>query len=242
MNIVNNNKRGMTLLELLIGIFIIAILIAGGGFQLKGLIHRAKVSAAKTTITGFGLALSMIKDDTGLYPVELEDTKEADAPDGFSNRNWCGPYAMTISLIDPWGNPYEYELEEGIVFGPQDFKKHTPPQWENINFSTLPGKGTIIVENPPKGITAGRALLNGSEIISPYEFQHTIPEIRKVITFSKSNTLSIKLESNPHEHIVIRIISPLNKGTTFILYSKGRNGAKNDKEDEDYDDIKYGDF
>lgn len=237
---VNNNKKGMTLLELLIGVFIITVLIAGGGFQLKGLVQRAKVSAAKTTITGFGLALSMIKDDTGLYPEELADTKEADAPEGLSNRNWYGPYAMTISLIDPWGNPYEYELEEGILFGPQDFLTHID---ENIVFSALPGKGTIIVENSPKGVTAGRIEINGEEIVSQDELKHTTPRIEKTIyNLNSSNILHIWLQSDPKDTVVIKITSALSKNTTFTLYSRGRNGAKNYKEDVDYDDIVYGDL
>ncbi len=236
-------KRGMTLLELLIGVFIIAILIAGGGFQLKGLIQRAKVSAAKTTITGFGLALSMIKDDMGIYPPSLAGTKEAslpeDFPPGFDNRNWCGPYAMTLSTTDPWGNDYVYGLDEGIVFGPQSFETHTD---ENIVFSALPGKGTIIVENP--GITSGRIEINGEEIVGPDEFKHTTPKIEKdIYNLDRSNILYIWLQSDPKKHIKITITAALSKDTTFTLYSTGRNGITDyDEEDEDYDDIEYGDF
>ncbi len=46
------NTRGMTLLELLVGISIILILIAGAGLQIRGLIQKAKVIAAKATING----------------------------------------------------------------------------------------------------------------------------------------------------------------------------------------------
>ena len=143
-------------------------------------------------------------------------------------------------VLDPWGNPYEYELDEGIVFGPQSFETHID---ETIIFTAMPGEGTIVVENSPKGVTSGGIEINGEEIVSPYEFQHKKSRIEKTIyNLDRSNILHIWLHSDPHDNIVIKITSALSKNTTFTLYSKGRNGAKNSKEDVDYDDIKYGDF
>lgn len=234
--------HGMTLLELLIGIVVIITLIALAGFQVKGLLQKAKVSAARTTINGLALCLSMIKDDTALYPAKvatplepLDFIKQAEPPDGFSSRDWYGPYGQTLSLTDPWDNPYFYELNEGTIFGPGTYQKRTPPTWETAAFSAHFGKGTLIIDNP--GITAGRMKLNGDEVVSPYEFKHTVPTIVKTINLSANNTLSIRIASNPSEHIVIKITSPFTKDTTFTLGSCGR-----DREKDTDDDIVYGGF
>ncbi len=230
--------HGMTLLELLVGVVVIIILIALAGFQVKGLLQRAKVSAAKTTINGLALCLSMIKDDTCFYPVELSDTQSAEPPDGFSSRDWYGPYGQTLSLTDPWNNPYFYELNEGTIFGPGTYQKRTPPAWETVAFCAPCGKGTLIIDNP--GITAGRMKLNGSEVVSPDEFKHTVPTIVKAINLSANNTLKIRLASNPSEHIEVKITSPFSKDTTFTLGSYGRDGEKDGTK---YDaDIEYGGF
>ena len=196
----------MTLLELLIAITILAILIAGAGFQLKGLIQRAKISAAKSTIVGFGLSLSMIRNDTGLYPEQLSDVQRGDSPFEPCPGKWYGPYGETLSRIDPWGNEYDYKLVEGVIFGPGTFEKHTPPIKETCVFSAPSEKGTVIIHN--HGITAGRVWLNGEEIVSPDDFkQHEDDSIIEVVELLSSNILQIRLTSNPAREIELKITS-----------------------------------
>lgn len=229
----------MTVLELLIGTCVIMIIIALVGFQMRGLFQRAKVSAAKSTINAYALCLGMVRDDAFIYPAALSDVKEAAPPAGFSYRDWCGPYGQRLPVNDPWGNPYFYELTEGIVFGPDNCERTTgPPFDQTFAFSAPSGSGTLCIAN--FGVLhAGRVWINGEEIVHPNEFQNGIPEIVKAVTLSSGNSLRVRLMSNPNEYIVIRITSPRSRKSTFRLRSLGRN-----REDDDGtgDDIEYRKF
>ncbi len=233
------NSHGMTLLELLITVGVITILIAAGGVKIKGLVQRAKVSAAKVTINGFALCLSMMKDDTGLYPLNLSDTKEATPPQGFSQRDWYGPYGATLSLTDPWGNPYFYDLQN-TVFGPQDFERtEGQPYEKTFIFPASPGEGMLVISNP--GITSGHVILNGEEIVSENEFQRITPTIIKIVDLLASNSITIRLASAPGISITVSIsTSTLSKDAIYILGSYGSDGQTGGTKYEA--DLAYGDF
>jgi type II secretory pathway pseudopilin PulG len=233
----------MTLLELLIGTIVIMILLALIGFQLRGLVQKAKISAARATINGFALCLSMAKDDTGLYPKLLRDLKEAQPPacDGFSFKGWSGPYGGTLSLNDPWGNEYQYELSERTVFGPEVIERETGiPYNETFTFLATAGPGTLIIDNP--GVTAGSIILNGEEVVSPHEFKHTTPVIIKSVTLLDSNTITITLQSKPGMTITIKLTAEMtSKEATFTLWSWGKDG--DDEGSGKYDaEIIYGTY
>lgn len=228
----------MTLLELLIGSLITMMLIALVAFQVRGLFQKAKVSTAKSTINAYALSLGMIKDDTFLYPKALSDTKEASPPEGYSYRDWCGPYAQRLPLNDPWDNPYFYQLNEGLVFGPETYERQTPPVWITLGFSGPSGNATLVIDNP--GITAARMYLNNVEVVSPFEFQNIIPLITKALNLLSNNTIRLRITSNPNEHIVVRITSPRSRRSTFTLKSYGRDGKEGGTK---YDaDIEYGEI
>lgn len=226
------NTRGMTLLELLIGVSIILMLIAGVGLQTRGLIQKAKVIAAKATINGFALCLSMIKADTSLYPEQLKDVQKATRPGTssqtvkFSARDWNGPYAETLSLKDPWGNDYFYWLTESTVFGPEAIERTTgQPYEETFTFEATPSppKATLIVENP--GVTSGSITLNGEEIVTEDEFKNTVPLIIKKVDLLASNTLTIRLASTPGLSINLRIAALVTSpDAMFVLGSMGKDG------------------
>ncbi len=233
------NSHGMTLLELLITVGVITILIAGGGVKIKELVQRARVSAAKVTISGFALCLGMMKDDTSLYPLNLSDTKEGAPPQGFSQRAWYGPYAATLSLTDPWGNPYFYELQN-TVFGPQEFERTMGgPYDETFVFSASPGEGMLVISNP--GVPSGSVVLNGEEIVSEDEFKTITPTIMKVVDLLASNSITIKLAGAPGISIRVSIsASSLSKDAIYLLGSYGKDGEVGGTK---YDaDIVYGDF
>ncbi len=228
----------MTLLELLVGVSIILILMAGAGLQIRDLIQKAKVIAAKATINGFALCLSMIKADTSLYPEDLEDVKGATAPDTssetakFSANDWNGPYAMTLSLKDPWGNDYFYWLTETTIFGPVTIERTTgQPYVKSFNFTTAAGYGTLIVENP--GVSSGSITLKEAgdleevEIVTEDDFKKIIPLIIKDnVWLGESNTLKITVWSTPGLSINLRITASVTSpDATFILGSKGKDGV-----------------
>ncbi len=240
------NSFGMTFLELLMGVVVVIILIALVGFQVTGLLQKAKVSAAKTTMTGIALCLGMIKDDTGLYPEKLEDINEPGPPDtigtvDFSARDWYGPYGGTLSLTDPWGNDYEYTLQN-IVFGPDSFEREGGGQFEETFYfdADAAGPGTLIIENP--GVSSGSIELNDEEIVSQDEFKKITPStVKEVTLLVGENKLYIKIGGTPGITITISIsASATSKDATFALWTYGKDG---DEGGSKYDaDIVYGTY
>ncbi len=111
--------RGMTMVELLIGVVVSIFLLMAIGIRFRNIIQRARVSSAKATVSTLALALGSMKDDTGIYPAALIDLKSSAAPAHLNipSRFWSGPYLPPrVSLIDPWGNPYFYELMGSGIF------------------------------------------------------------------------------------------------------------------------------
>ena len=99
------NKKGFTLVELMLVVIIISILVAMVAPRLAGRSEQAKVAAARADIeANLSSALDLYEIDNGSYPDKLDDliTKPASAP------NWKGPY-LKKKPMDPWGNPYVYK-------------------------------------------------------------------------------------------------------------------------------------
>ena len=233
-------QRGMTLLELLVAMAILVIIIGMSGIKLSRVLQRARVAAAKSTISGFGLSLSSLKLDTGSYPQLLSYTKEAETPVGFSSSSWYGPYAETLSLVDPWGNNYYYKLIDDVVFGPTVFERTMgPPYDETFTFSATAGTGKLLIDNSSLPINSGRVWLNGSEVVSPNEFGGGVTSIEKDVTLLTNNTLRVRLTSSPGNSFILSVTSP-SATAGFILLSYGRGGESGGLDFEA--DIIYGEF
>ncbi len=81
--------RGFTLVELIVGLLLIAVLTAVAMPFYKGYKERARVSQAITDIAAISLAVDNYRIDNRAYPASLADI-------GLAGR------------LDPWGNPYVY--------------------------------------------------------------------------------------------------------------------------------------
>ncbi len=103
-----HTARGMTLIEILVVLVLIAVVmgIVGGNFLGKG--EKAKADAAKIEIGQIGQTLDLYKLETGRYPTTQEGLQALiTAPSGVAN--WNGPYWKNATLPkDPWGNEYKY--------------------------------------------------------------------------------------------------------------------------------------
>lgn len=98
------NRKGFTLIELMVVVVILGILAGAAIMTLGGgQSDKAKRARAASDISTFMSALEFYKLDVGSYPASLDDlvTNASDA-DG-----WEGPYMKNIPK-DPNGSDYEY--------------------------------------------------------------------------------------------------------------------------------------
>jgi general secretion pathway protein G len=105
----NRNRRGVTLIEMLVVVTIIGLFVALVGPGLWKKVDEAKMVKARAQIDGFMTALGSYKLDTGAFPTTEQGlialrAKPADAP------QWNGPYLPKDVPKDPWDVEYIYKF------------------------------------------------------------------------------------------------------------------------------------
>src|SRR5437764_293870 len=107
-------QRGITLIEMLVVVTIIALFAAIVGPKLFGNVDKARRTATKTQITNFSNALGQYKLDTGTFPT-TEMGLQALRVKPESASQWAGPYLQQDIPMDSWGRPflYKYPGEHG---------------------------------------------------------------------------------------------------------------------------------
>lgn len=100
-------RGGFTLVEMLLVLVILATLAAVVIPKFAGRSRQARETAAKAQIANLEVAIDAFEVDVGRYPRTLEEliTPPADNP-----QDWRGPYLKKGIPLDPWGNPYVYEM------------------------------------------------------------------------------------------------------------------------------------
>ena len=102
-------RRGVTLIEMLVVVTIIALfatLVAPGMFK-QG--DKAKMVAARVQINNFEQALTQYKLNTGLFPTTEQGLEALRTKPG-NVTQWDGPYLRKDIPMDPWGHPYLYKF------------------------------------------------------------------------------------------------------------------------------------
>jgi general secretion pathway protein G len=100
-------RRSFTMVELLLVLVILAVLAAIVVPKFAGRSEQARITAAKTEISGVETALDAFEVDNGYYPqgdnglLQLTE-KPSDT------ANWKGPYLKKPIFNDPWQRPYIY--------------------------------------------------------------------------------------------------------------------------------------
>lgn len=101
---------GLTLLEMMVVLAIIALVVGLGAPRLMENFGRAKGQAAGAAMANLKAAVQLYYIDTGRYPSESEGlTALLQAPAG--TPGWAGPYLdSATATVDPWGRDYLYRF------------------------------------------------------------------------------------------------------------------------------------
>jgi general secretion pathway protein G len=96
--------RGMTLIELIVVIALIATVVAVVGGKIIANKKRAEASLARTQLNALAAQVDQYQSDVGAYPEALQQLVVAPG----NADGWLGPYAKETDFKDPWHNPIEY--------------------------------------------------------------------------------------------------------------------------------------
>jgi general secretion pathway protein G len=101
------NKKGFTLIEMMLVVVIISILVTVVLPRLTGKTEQARISAARLQIETISMALDSFELDNGRYPSTTESLNSLRVNPS-NLKKWNGPYLKKDIFSDPWGNPYVY--------------------------------------------------------------------------------------------------------------------------------------
>jgi general secretion pathway protein G len=103
-----SRRAGITLIEMLVVMTIIALFAALVGPNLWKKGDAARVTAARAQIHNFMTALGTYKLDTGVFPTTEQGLQALRIKPQDANQ-WAGPYLPQEIPVDPWGRPYAYK-------------------------------------------------------------------------------------------------------------------------------------
>jgi len=108
-----NRKSGLTLLEVMVVLAIIALIAGLAAPRLMDSFGRAKARSAAIQMENIKGAVQLFYLDVNRYPSEAEGLSALlAAPNGV--EGWIGPYLdAEYDLADPWERPYLYRSPAG---------------------------------------------------------------------------------------------------------------------------------
>lgn len=222
---IKNAKKGIGLVEVLVLVVIICILVVISVKLIGNVIQKAKVVSAKAQIAQLAQALESVKDNTGYYPVFLNNLV-LNSPPKLQEKGWQGPYVMKVPL-DPWGSPYFYWIPPTTLWNSPPLPREPGrPETYTTHFESYAGKGILRIEN--YGVTACDITLNGVVVVHSYEFKNKpLPQIiEKDVTLQEGNNVLVRARSTPGDFLVASISASLVPSREyFLLGSYGKDKA-----------------
>jgi general secretion pathway protein G len=92
------NQAGVTLIEMMVVVIIIALFAVLVGPNLFKQTDKARVTAAKVAINNFEGALVQYHADNGVFPTQEQGLEV------------LRPYLKNFDTLDPWKHPYVYKF------------------------------------------------------------------------------------------------------------------------------------
>lgn len=116
-------RSAFTLLEVLLVLAILVILASTVTFYFARTQTTAQVRAARVQINAVSQLLDQYRIDVGSYPSSQQGLQAlVEAPSDLAQQGkWAGPYSQKEIPPDPWGNPYQYKLENADEFAVYSF-------------------------------------------------------------------------------------------------------------------------
>jgi len=128
MNKTRQNKRGFTLIEMLLVIVIIAILVALLFPAIKQALLRAEIAKAKTTVLSIATAFKAFNSQYGYWPNGADDLS---SPQDLKTDYLTSTYGNSLNItfldysskdvdssnhiLDPWKKPYKIALDTKYI-------------------------------------------------------------------------------------------------------------------------------
>ena len=107
-----HNRKGFTLLELLVVIVIIGLLAGYVAPRYFSQVGKSEIQVARSQIDALEKALDQFRLDTRHYPT-AEQGLDALVVKPANEGNWTGPYLKKAVPNDPWGRAYVYRVPGG---------------------------------------------------------------------------------------------------------------------------------
>jgi general secretion pathway protein G len=109
MNKRNRRQAGVTLIEMMVVVTIIALFAALVLPRMLGTVDKGRKAAARAQINAYMTAVGSYKLDTGNYPTTEQGLQALRAKPENVN-GWQGPYTDKEISNDPWGHPFLYHF------------------------------------------------------------------------------------------------------------------------------------
>ena len=100
------NRRGFTIVEILVVVIIIGVLVAMIMPAYFGRIGEAKQTVAKSKLPSIETAIMLFRQDYDRWPVSLNEI--VNRPADIDEAKWNPPSIKAKDLLDPWGREFIY--------------------------------------------------------------------------------------------------------------------------------------
>jgi general secretion pathway protein G len=118
LKLLHSKKKGMSLIEIMLVMVIVAAIIAGVFKTYQVLNERKDRQNTETLLNLAQQGIEFFKNDVGRYPVSLNELITPPA-DQNEMRKWGGPYVTTDSdglVKDSWNNEIIYDKDKKEIY------------------------------------------------------------------------------------------------------------------------------